>query len=254
MSWLDQAPLRGRTALVTGSTRGIGRASADLLASLGADVAVNGCQSDEAVQEIAAGIADRHQVRTLALPGDVSDPEVVASMYRTLFSEFRQLDVLVNNAGILRDALLGMIGPELVERVLGVNAKGAIYVLQGAARLMTRAGRGSIINVSSIVGVQGNEGQTVYGASKAAVIGLTRSAARELAPKGIRVNAIAPGYIETDMISRLPPEVRALRESQIGLARVGTPDDIARVVAFLATDLSAYVTGQVLGVDGGMHL
>jgi len=246
--------LRGRTAFVTGSTRGIGRASAEALAAMGADVVVNGWSSPEAAQDVAAGLADRYGVRTLALPGDVSDPDAVGAMFRTIFQEFGQLDVLVNNAGVLEDALLGMIGPELVDRVLGVNTRGPIYALQAAARLMTRRGRGSIVNVSSIVGVQGNEGQAVYGASKAAVIGLTRSASRELAPRGIRVNAVAPGYIETDMIRRLPPEVHELRVSQIGMGRVGTAEDVAQVIAFLASDRSAYVTGQVLGVDGGMHL
>jgi 3-oxoacyl-[acyl-carrier protein] reductase len=179
---------------------------------------------------------------------------VIPGWFQSIFKAWKRLDVLVNNAGILEDALLGMITPELVDRVLGVNTRAALLVLQGAARLMQRAKSGSIINMSSIIGVEGNEGQVVYGASKAALVGLTLSAAKELAPAKIRVNAVAPGYIETDMIKHLPAEVHAQRMGQIGMGRIGTPADIANAVLFLASDLSTYVTGQVLGVDGGMRI
>jgi 3-oxoacyl-[acyl-carrier protein] reductase len=245
--------LVGRHAFVTGSTRGIGWQVARTLASHGAAIALNG-RDPAQVFARAEELGAEFGVATLALAGDVAEAAAVTGFYQAIFKAWKRLDVLVNNAGILEDALLGMITPELVDRVLGINTKGAILNLQGAARLMTRAKAGSIINLSSIIGVTGNEGQAVYGASKAALLGLTLSAAKELAPTGIRVNAVAPGYIETDMIKHLPAEVHALRLSQIGMRRIGQPEDIANVVLFLASDLSSYVTGQVLGVDGGMRI
>ncbi len=160
--------------------------------------------------------------------------------------------MLVNNAGILDDALLGMVSDEMIERSFRVNTFGAIHHLQAAARLMQRNNEGSIVNLSSIIGVVGNEGQTVYAATKSALIGLTKSAAKELAPRRIRVNAVAPGFIDTEMTRALPPEKFEERSAGIKMGRVGTPEDIARSVLFFASDLSRYVTGQVLGVDGGM--
>jgi 3-oxoacyl-[acyl-carrier protein] reductase len=245
--------LSGRFAFITGSTRGIGWEVARTLAAHGCAVAVHGRDAEVAAAR-ADELAKEHGVATLALHGELADAAVIAGFYQAIFKAWKRLDVLVNNAGILEDALLGMITPELLDRVLSVNTRAAILSLQGAARLMTRAKAGSIINMASIIGVEGNEGQAVYGASKAALIGLTRSAAKELAPVQIRVNAVAPGYIETDMIKHLPPEVHAQRMGQIGMGRIGTPTDIANAVLFLASDLSAYVTGQVLGVDGGMRI
>lgn len=245
--------LSGRCAFITGSTRGIGWAVAQTLAANGCAVAVHGREL-EVAQARADELARAHGVPTLALAGDLADAAAITGFYQALFKTWKRLDVLVNNAGVLEDALLGMITPELLDRVLGINTRAAILSLQGAARLMTRAKRGSIINISSIIGVEGNEGQAVYGASKAALLGLTSSAAKELAPSGIRVNAVAPGYIETDMIKHLPAEVHATRMGQIGMGRIGAPQDIANAVLFLAGDLSAYVTGQVLGVDGGMRI
>lgn len=245
--------LAGRCAFVTGSSRGIGWEVARVLAAHGCAVALHG-RDAAVVQARAEELAKEHGVATLALAGDLGDPAVIPGFFQAIFKAWKRLDVLVNNAGVLEDALLGMITPELLDRVLGVNTRAAVLVLQGAARLMTRAKAGSIINMSSIIGTEGNEGQAVYGASKAALIGLTLSAAKELAPQRIRVNAVAPGYIETDMIKHLPPEVHAQRLGQIGMGRIGTPADIANAVLFLASDLSAYVTGQVLGVDGGMRI
>lgn len=245
--------LSGRCAFITGSTRGIGWAVAQKLAANGCAVAVHGRDLETATAR-AAELAQAHGVPTLALAGDLAEAAAISGFYQAIFKAWKRLDVLVNNAGILEDALLGMITPELLDRVLGINTRAAILSLQGAARLMSRARSGSIINVSSIIGVEGNEGQAVYGASKAALLGLTFSAAKELAPAKIRVNAVAPGYIETDMIKHLPAEVHAQRMAQIGMGRIGTPDDIANAVLFLASDLSAYVTGQVLGVDGGMRI
>ena len=241
---MAELDLSGRVGFVTGGTRGIGLATAQLLAQHGAHIVVAG--TDQArTQEAAAGFGG------LGVACDSRDPEAIAAAYRTIRAECGRLDFLVNNAGVLQDALVGMISPEMIDEVLGINAKGPILHLQAAARLMRKNG-GSIVNVSSIIGRRGNAGQAVYAASKAAVIGLTTSAAKELAPKNIRVNAIAPGFIETDMTAALPPEKYAERMDSIALGRIGTPQDVANAVLFLVSDLSSYVTGQVLGVDGGM--
>jgi 3-oxoacyl-[acyl-carrier protein] reductase len=254
MAWRSEGPLlAGRAAFVTGGTKGIGWEVARTLAAHGADVAING-RTAASVTERADALAVEFGVRTLGLSGDVSDADAVKGFYPAIFKAWKRLDVLVNNAGTMENALLGMTTTDLVHRMMDVNAKGAIYNVQGAARLMARHKSGSIINVSSIVGTEGCEGQAVYAASKAAVIGLTLAAAKELAPQGIRVNAVAPGYIETEMVSSLPEEVRSQRVTQIGLGRAGTPEDVARAVLFLASDLSGYVTGQVLGVDGGLRI
>jgi 3-oxoacyl-[acyl-carrier protein] reductase len=244
--------LEGRVALVTGSTRGIGWASARRLAEQGATVVLNGAKDAALLEQRVAELSRAAGREMMGLLFDVADDTQVLAALREVHARHRRLDVLVNNAGVLEDAMLGMIAREAIDRVLGVNLKGALFVLQGAARLMMRAKRGSIVNLTSIVGTQGNAGQAVYSASKAAVVGLTLSAAKELAPHGIRVNAIAPGYIDTDMIKHLPPEKHRERLASIALGRIGTPEDVAEVVAFLAGDGARYVTGQVIGVDGGM--
>jgi len=250
---MNPLDLAGRVAFVTGGSRGIGWACAELLASHGCNIAING-RSGTGLAERAADLAQRFGVETLALAGDVARPAVVEPWYLAIFRTWRRLDVLVNNAGVLEPSLVGMIAADLVDRVIDTNAKGAIYNLQAAARLMSRASRGSIINMTSIIGVEGDAGNTVYAASKAAVIGMTYAAAKELAPKGVRVNAVAPGYIETDLIAGIGANAHARRLGQIGMGRIGAPVDVARAVLFLASDLSTYVTGQVLGVDGGMRI
>jgi 3-oxoacyl-[acyl-carrier protein] reductase len=246
--------LEGRVALVTGSTRGIGWATAQRLAAHGATVVLNGCSEAGTLEKRVAELSESAGRQMLGLCFDVADDARVVGAVREIYSRYKRLDVLVNNAGILKDAMLGMVTREGLDRLIDVNVKGAIFVLQAAARLMMRQKGGSIINMSSIVGTQGNRGQAGYAASKAALIGLTLSAAKELAPHGIRVNAVAPGYIDTDMIRHLSPEVHRERVASIGMGRVGQPEDVADTVVFLASDLSRYVTGQVIGVDGGMVL
>ncbi|MCE9576998.1 MAG: SDR family oxidoreductase [Deltaproteobacteria bacterium] len=250
---MNPLDLAGRVAFVTGGSRGIGWACAELLAGHGCNIAING-RTETGLAERAADLAQRFGVETLALAGDVARAAEVEPWYQAIFRKWRRLDVLVNNAGVLEPGLVGMISADLVDRVIDTNAKGAIYNLQAAARLMTRAGRGSIINMTSIIGVEGDAGNTVYAASKAAVIGMTYAAAKELAPKGVRVNAVAPGYIETDLVAGIGADAHERRLGQIGMGRIGAPVDVARAVLFLASDLSTYVTGQVLGVDGGMRI
>jgi 3-oxoacyl-[acyl-carrier protein] reductase len=248
----DDLSLDGRVALVSGGTRGIGRAVAETLARHGASIVVTGASEDPGAAALATSLQEAHGVEALGVACDVRQPQRVRSLYGDVFKAFGRLDVLVNNAGILRDALIGMVSDDVLEETFRVNTLGAIHHLQSAARLIQRSGRGSIVNITSIIGVEGNEGQIAYSSSKAALIGLTRSAAKELAPRGVRVNAVAPGFIDTDMSRSLPPDKFDERLASVKMGRIGTPQDVANVVLFLASDLSDYVTGQVIGVDGGM--
>jgi 3-oxoacyl-[acyl-carrier protein] reductase len=245
--------LHDRVAVVTGAVEGIGWATARLLAAEGAAIALVGRTDDD---RLAGRVAELEAAGTdvLGIAADVADPAAVSACYREVFERWRRLDVLVANAGVLGDARIGMIGEDLLHHTLEVNLAGSIRHLQAAARLMLRARSGSIVLVSSIVGTHGNVGQVAYAASKAGLSGATLSAAKELGPSGIRVNAVAPGYIATRMIAHLPPEVHEARVAAIPAGRPGDADEVARVIAFLAGDLSSYVTGQVLGVDGGMVL
>jgi 3-oxoacyl-[acyl-carrier protein] reductase len=244
--------LSEKVAFVTGSTRGIGWEAARMLARNGAAVILNGRSDRTVLDRRVSEIRDEFGVAAAGILADASDIEAVRGCYREIFQQFKRLDVLVNNAGIMEGALLGMITGELVKRNFESNTFGAIYHLQEAARLMMRRKAGSIINLTSILGRVGSEGQAVYAASKAAIIGLTLSAAKELAPKNLRVNAIAPGFIETDMVANLPEKARQDRLANIRMGRAGTAEDVAGSILFFASDHSAYVTGQVLGVDGGM--
>jgi 3-oxoacyl-[acyl-carrier protein] reductase len=248
----DILDLSGKVALVTGSTRGIGWHTAQLLAAHGATVIVNGRADADAVKARTNELEAAYRRPAAGIVCDAAHPAEIRSAYQLIFKEHGRLDVLVNNAGILDDALLGMVSDEMIERSFQVNTFGAIHHLQAAARLMQRTKAGSIVNLSSIIGVVGNEGQAVYSATKSALIGLTKSAAKELASRQIRVNAIAPGFIDTSMTRALPPARFEERAASIKMGRTGTPDDIARSVLFFASDMSKYVTGQVLGVDGGM--
>ena len=243
--------LKGKIALVTGATRGIGKAVAWRFAQEGADIILNGRNAEEA-EKTAEQLRSSFGVRVETVLFDVSDYDAVKQAYRKIFSLTKKLDILVNNAGVLDDALIGMVTHDQIEKTFGINAFGTLYTAQYAARMMQKSRTGSIINISSIIGTNGNEGQAVYGGSKAAVIGITRSLSKELAPAGIRVNAIAPGFIDTEMTRNLPKEKFEERMASIKMGRIGTPEDIANTALFLASDLSVYVTGQVIGVDGGM--
>lgn len=244
--------LTGKIVFITGASRGIGFASAKLFAEAGATVYMGGRRVDDlenAIEQIKSILPDAVLVPVLC---DVADETSVKAAFQTIFREAKRLDVLVANAGILEDALIGMVTIQQIERVFSTNTFGVIYCSQYASRLMARHKCGSIILMSSIIGVNGNVGQTVYGASKAAVIGVTKSLAKELAPQNIRVNAIAPGFIDTEMARSIPKEKYEERLASIKMGRIGKPEEIAKVALFLASDLSSYVTGQIIGVDGGM--
>jgi len=245
--------LEGKVCLITGATRGIGWATAEIFAQHGATLILN-ARSSDLLEERRQSIHERFGTEVSVLAADASDPVAVQACYGEIFKRHKKLDVLVNNAGIMQDALLGMISADLVQSVLRTNVAGSLFHLQGAARLMMRAKSGSIVNLTSIIGRFGKDGQAVYSSSKAAVIGLTLSASKELAPKGIRVNAVAPGMIDTDMTRQLPEGRRSAAIASIGMGRVGQPEEVAQVILFLASQMAAYVTGQVVGVDGGMIL
>lgn len=245
--------LVGKVALVSGGVEGIGSASCRLLAQRGATVVVGGKTADGRLESrVDELFAAGHLARGVVL--DVRDAASVASVVQNVFRSEGRLDVLVANAGVLGDARVGMIGEDLIAETVGVNLAGTIRLVQASARLMQRGGSGSIVAVGSIVGERGNPGQVVYSASKAGIGGVVRSAAKELAGSGIRVNAVVPGFIETRMVSHLPEEVRAERIGSVAMGRAGLPEEVAEVIAFLASDLSSYVTGQMIGVDGGMTI
>ena len=240
--------LEGKVALVTGAGRGIGAAIAETLAREGAFVVVNYRGSGQAAQELAEKIGG------VAMQCDVADFEACENMIKTMVKTYGRVDILVNNAGITRDNLLMKMSEADFEAVLSTNLKGTFHTIRHASRYFLKQRYGRIVNISSVSGVMGNAGQANYSASKAGVIGLTKSVARELASRGITCNAVAPGFIETEMTEAMPEAARETVKKQIPLQRTGQVSDVAGVAAFLASDLADYITGQVISVDGGMHM
>lgn len=243
--------LKGKTAVVTGSGRGIGKSIALKLASLGANVVINDIPSstdaDVTSEEIKA-----MGVGSIVVKGDVRNYADMETLVKTTVETFGSIDIVVNNAGITRDGLMLRMSEEDWDMVLDINLKGAFNCIKAAARPMMKQKSGAIVNIASVVGVMGNAGQANYSASKAGLIGLTKTVAKEFAKKNIRCNAVAPGFIESDMTAKLSDEVKESYFAAIPLSKFGKTEDIADVVAFLASDMSKYVTGQVINVDGGL--
>ena len=243
--------LKGKTAIITGASRGIGAAVAYKLASMGADLALIYAKNETAAAEIQRRCAEDFGVRAEIYCCDVADFSAAKACAKAIKSDFGGADLLVNNAGVTRDGLLVMMSEEAWDSVLDTNLKGAFNMLRHCAAMLLRSGSGCVINISSVSGLIGNVGQANYSASKAGLIGLTKSAAKELAAKGVRCNAVAPGFIETDMTAALSAQSVELIK-QIPLARRGRPEDVAEAVAYLA--VADYVTGTVLTVDGGLSM
>ena len=245
-----------RSAVVTGSSRGIGRAVAEELARAGFDVCVN-CSSERGlsgVQQRADQLAAEHGVRAIAVAANVADAAEAEALVAAAHEAFGRVDVLVNNAGITRDGLIARMKEEDFDAVIDVNLKGTFNCCKAAAQRMMKQRYGRIVNLSSVVGVAGNAGQANYAASKAGVIGLTKSLARELAARNVTANAVAPGFIATDMTDALSEKQREAILGRIAAKRLGAPEDVAALVRFLASEEAGYITGQVVCIDGGMSL
>ena len=243
----------GKTAVVTGGSRGIGRAICLELARLGANIVL--CYAgNEASANDTVKACEEHGAKAIALRCNVADAQDVKALMDAAMAQFGRIDVLVNNAGITRDGLLMMMKEDDFDAVVDTNLKGAFLCTKAVSRIMMKQRYGRIVNLSSVVGLHGNAGQVNYAASKAGVIGLTKSVAKELATRGITVNAVAPGFIDTDMTAALPEAARTSLLTTIPANRLGAAEEVAKAVAFLASEEAAYVTGQVLAVDGGMSM
>jgi len=243
--------LSGRSAVVTGGSRGIGRAIVLRLATQGADVCFSYRGNAAAAQETVAAVEGLGR-RGQAVQADVTDPQAAETLVKAAIDAFGKVDILVNNAGITRDDLIMRMSPEKWREVLETNLFGAFYTLKAVTRPMLRAKGGRIINITSVSGQAGQEGQANYSSAKAGLIGLTKASARELASRGITVNAVAPGFVLTELTQDLPERLLEMARERTPLGRFGTPEDVANAVAFLASEEAAYITGQVLAVDGGL--
>lgn len=243
-----------RVCMITGGSRGIGRAICLALARPGDVIAFNHYDPDESAADETKALLAQAGVTAVGEKFDVSDPEQVKTFVDGLVKDHGSLDVLVNNAGITMDSLLVRMKLEQFERVLKVNLIGTFVCLQAAAKVMMRQRSGSVVNIASVVGQIGNPGQANYTASKAGVMALTKTAAKELAPRGVRVNAVAPGFIDTDMTADLPDKAADAMKAMIPLGRTGKPEDVADVVAFLCSEQARYLTGQVLHTSGGLYM
>ena len=243
----------GKTAVVTGGSRGIGRAVCLELAKGGANVVLCYAGNEAAAAETVSA-CEALGAKALAVKCDVADGEQVKALMDEAVKAFGRIDILVNNAGITRDGLLMMMKEADFDAVISSNLRGTFLCMKAVARTMMKQRYGRIVNLSSVVGLRGNAGQVNYAASKAGVIGMTKSLAKELASRGVAVNAVAPGFIETDMTAAMPQAAKDAMMPTIPMQRLGQPEDVARAVAFLASDEAAYVTGQVLAVDGGMAM
>ncbi|QXM05889.1 3-oxoacyl-[acyl-carrier-protein] reductase [Crassaminicella indica] len=245
--------LAGKVAVVTGGSRGIGKAIALKLASLGANIVVNYTSNAAKAEEVVKEIKDMGKF-AIALKADVSNAEEVQSFIKEVEEKFDTIDILVNNAGVTRDTLLMKMKEEDWDKVMNINLKGTYNCTKAVIRKMMKQKSGKIVNVASVVGITGNAGQANYAASKAGVIGFTKSIAKELGSRGINVNAVAPGFIETDMTDVLSDKVKEELIKQIPMKKLGKAEDVANVVAFLCSDQASYITGQVLNIDGGMAM
>ena len=243
----------GKTAIVTGGSRGLGRAVCLELAAGGANVVLCYAGNEAAAQETVRAV-EALGAKALAVRCDVADAAQVDELVKAAMEAFRRIDILVNNAGITRDNLLMRMSEADFDAVIAANLKGAFLCMKAVSRLMLKQRYGRIVNLSSVVGLRGNAGQVNYAASKAGVIGMTKSLAKELASRGVTVNAVAPGFIKTDMTAALPEAARTAAQNGIPMSRLGAPEDVAKAVGFLASDDAAYITGQVLAVDGGMAM
>ncbi|CEO34245.1 3-oxoacyl-[acyl-carrier-protein] reductase [Paraclostridium sordellii] len=243
--------LNGKVALITGGSRGIGKAIAIKLASYKANIVINYTSNKEHALKVKEEI-ESYGVKSIVIKCDVSKSDEVNNMIEEVVKEFGQIDILVNNAGITRDGLLMRMKEEDFDSVIDINLKGVFNCTKSATKYMMKKRYGKIVNISSVVGLIGNAGQANYCASKAGVIGLTKSSARELASRNINVNAIAPGFIDTDMTSVLNENLKETMLKNIPQNRFGSPEDVANLVLFLASDMSSYITGQIINVDGGM--
>ena len=245
--------LSGQVALVTGAARGIGKATAEALALAGADVAINYQSSREAAEALARDLGSLG-VRTVVAQGNVADADQVKAMVGVAEEALGPITILVNNAGITRDGLAMRMSVEDFDEVIATSLRGAFLCSKAVARGMMKARGGAIINVSSVIGRRGNAGQANYAAAKAGLIGFTKSLARELGPRGVRVNAVAPGYVVTDMTAELPENMKEQILNSTPLGRLASPEEIASVIAFLASPAAAYITGAVIPVDGGLGI